>query len=65
MTPEQQRALYTLRTSPVGRLVKYELRNKLAQARETYENNPASETQRQVVLAYRETLKILFGEEAR
>lgn len=60
--PADTRSLTWLQRSPVGRQVKYELRERLAEARRVYESEPASETQRQIVLAYRDTLSYLFGD---
>lgn len=60
--PKATRSLTWLRRSATGRQVKYELRERLAEARRVYESEPASEAQRQIVLAYRDTLNYLFGD---
>ena len=58
----EKASLSWLRRGAVGRPVRAELRERLAEAREIYEREPASEDQRQIVLAYRDAISYLFGD---
>lgn len=59
LSKEEWQALTWFRTSQTGKEVVSFLQAKLAEARDVYENNPASETQRQLVLAYRKAITVL------
>lgn len=52
-------ALTWFRTSQTGAEVITYLQGRLAEAREVYENNAASEDQRQLVMAYRVAIAVL------
>lgn len=60
ITDEQYQGLRNLRSSIVGRDIRFMLQEKLEYARADYEDNTASEGRRQLVLAYRTALDVLF-----
>lgn len=60
ITDTQYTAINLLRADIIGKDIRRALEQKLESARRDYENNEASETRRQLVLAYRTALDVLF-----
>lgn len=60
ITDAQYTAISLLRRDIIGKDVRRLLDAKLNQARRDYEDNEASEARRQLVLAYRKALDVLF-----
>lgn len=60
MNKDEWRAMVWFRSGAPGRSAKALLLRKLQEAREKYERENASKQQRQIVLAYRDALRILY-----
>jgi hypothetical protein len=60
ITDKQYTAVALLRGDIIGKDVRRLLEQKLLIARQAYEDSEASETRRQLVLAYRHALDVLF-----
>lgn len=60
ITDSQYVAIARLRNDVIGKHVRYILEQKLQIARKDYESNEAAEDRRQLVLAYRHALDVLF-----
>lgn len=60
ITDAQYTAIHLLRSDIIGKDIRRLLEQKIALARREYENNVASEQRRQLVLAYRTVLDVLF-----
>lgn len=53
-------ALTWLRGSVPGRILAEDLKERIAQVRATYEDNPANESTRKLLLKYRKSYQVLF-----
>ena len=60
ITEEQYRGINRIRLHLVGKEVRWHLEDKLQAARDRYEEEPASESNRRLVLAYKTALDVLF-----
>lgn len=60
ITDAQYTAISRLRNDIIGKDIRRLLEMKLQEARRDYENNEASESRRQRVLAYKRALDVLF-----